>query len=397
MGEGERMKKILIVGAGFLQVPLIKKAKECGLYTIAIDGDQNAPGFFYADEWKCIDITDETQCLEYAKEKDINGVITAATDYGILTVARIAETMNLPGISYEIAKTVKNKYLIRKKISQNHEVQFFELDTEEKVLHLRDQIHYPVIVKPCDGSGSKGVTKVENGEGLLGAFQEAFHFSKSKKVLVEDFFVGKEYGADIFVHDGMIEVMALLGKYITPAPDYAELGHYYPSGLENEREIKEKLKKAVKSLGITHGAVNMDYLVNGDDIFIVDLGARMGGNIIYSHIIPEATGRDYAKEMIMQAVGESIDQHPLHEKRAVATRLLALTPGVIEKLPDFSHIEAKYGVQIFHHLKTGDTIQKYHTNLDGEGYILATDEVLEYAEKKAEDALREIDDSILRR
>lgn len=109
------MKKILIVGAGFLQVPLIKKAKECGLYTIAVDGDQNAPGFFYADEWECIDITDETQCLEYAKEKEINGVITAATDYGILTVARIAETMNLPGISYEIAKTVKNKYLIRKK------------------------------------------------------------------------------------------------------------------------------------------------------------------------------------------------------------------------------------------------------------------------------------------
>ncbi|MBS6922635.1 MAG: ATP-grasp domain-containing protein [Lachnospiraceae bacterium] len=391
------MKKILIVGAGFLQVPLIKKAKECGLYTIAVDGDQNAPGFFYADEWECIDITDETQCLEYAKEKEINGVITAATDYGILTVARIAETMNLPGISYEIAKTVKNKYLIRKKISQNKELQFFELDTEEKALQLREQIRYPVIVKPCDGSGSKGVEKVENRDGLLEAFQEAYRFSKSKKVLVEDFFVGKEYGADIFVHDGMVEVMALLGKHITPEPDYAELGHYYPSGLKNEKEIKEKLRQAVESLGITHGAVNMDYLVNGEEIFIVDLGARMGGNIIYSHIIPEATGRDYAKEMIMQAVGESTNHQPFHKNMAVATRLLALTPGVIEKLPDFSHIEAKYGVEIFHHLKVGDTIHKYHTNLDGGGYILATDEVLEYAEKKAENALREIDDSILRR
>ena len=116
----------------------------------------------------------------------------AATDYGILTVARIAETMNLPGISYEIAKTVKNKYLIRKKISQNKELQFFELDTEEKALQLREQIRYPVIVKPCDGSGSKGVEKVENREGLLEAFQEAYRFSKSKKVLVEDFFVGKK-------------------------------------------------------------------------------------------------------------------------------------------------------------------------------------------------------------
>ena len=215
--------------------------------------------------------------------------------------------------------------------------------------------------------------------------------------MVEDFFIGKEYGADIFIHDGKIEVMALLGKHITSEPDYAELGHYYPSGLKNEEVIKGKLIQAVKNLGITYGAVNMDYLVNGDEVFIVDLGARMGGNIIYSHIIPEATGRDYAGEILMQAVGEQSDHYPLHEKRAVATRILALTPGVIKELPDFSQIEKKYGVRVFHHLKQGDTIRKYHTNLDGEGYILAVDKVLTHAEERAEEALREIDGGILRR
>lgn len=391
------MKKILVIGAGFLQIALIKKAKEYGLYTLAIDGNSNAPGFLYADEWKCIDITDEVRCLEYAKEKEINGVITAATDYGILTTARIADEMNLPGISYETAKVVKNKYLMRKCVSQDSNLQFYKLEKEDDIVKLKHHLQYPVIVKPCDGSGSKGVSKVDNEKLLKKAFQEAFRFSKSKKVLVEDFFAGREYGADIFVHDGNIEVMALLGKHITSEPDYAELGHFCPSGLKHEEKIKEKLISAVERLGITCGAVNIDFLLNGEDVFIIDLGARMGGNIIYSHIIPEATGRDYAGEVLMQAIGAYSEQKIFHEKRAVATRILALTPGIVKELPDISQIENKYKVQIFHQLQQGKIIRKYHTNLDGNGYILAVDRDVFLAEQRAENALRELDASIRRR
>ena len=122
-----------------------------------------------------------------------------------------------------------------------------------------------------------------------------------------------------------------------------QVGHYYPSGLKNEKEIKEKLRQAVKNLGIAWSSEYAGLSCERGEIFIVDLGARMGGNIIYSHIIPEATGRDYAKEMIMQAVGESTNHQPFHKNMAVSTRLLALTPGVIEKLPDFHILKQNMG------------------------------------------------------
>jgi phosphoribosylaminoimidazole carboxylase (NCAIR synthetase) len=103
------MKKILIIGAGFLQSFVIRKAKEMGYYTIAIDKNPNSIGFSYVDEYGIVDIIDQEACLKFAREKCIDGVMTAATDYGVLSAAYIAQQMNLPGLKYEVAKVIKNK------------------------------------------------------------------------------------------------------------------------------------------------------------------------------------------------------------------------------------------------------------------------------------------------
>ena len=108
------MKKILVIGAGYLQAFVIRKAKEMGYITLAVDANPNAVGFKYADKHAVINITDENACLAYAREEKINGVLTAATDYGVLTASYIAKELGLPGLDYEVAKTIKNKYKIRK-------------------------------------------------------------------------------------------------------------------------------------------------------------------------------------------------------------------------------------------------------------------------------------------
>ena len=105
------MKKILIIGAGFLQSFVIKKAREMGYETLTVDADPNAVGFHYADKHEVINIVDEKACLAYAQKENIDGVLTAATDYGVLTAAYIAEQMNLGGLDYEVAKLIKNKYI----------------------------------------------------------------------------------------------------------------------------------------------------------------------------------------------------------------------------------------------------------------------------------------------
>ena len=182
-------------------------------------------------------------------------------------------------------------------------------------------------------------------------------------------------------------------------PYYAELGHAMPSGLseELERKVKTCVKNTLVALCVNHGSVNMDILVNEKgDVHIVDIGARMGGNLIGSHIIPIGTGIDYMGNMIRAAVGDKTDWNPVKAPAPVATKLLALTPGTVVGLPDFDKIAKENSVVIEHHLNVGDKINKYHTNLDGCGYVVATcSDVVESIAKAT--AVRSIIDNSIER
>ncbi len=336
------MRKILILGAGFLQSFVIKKAKEMGYYTIAIDKNPSSIGFSYADEYDVVDIVDREACLKYAIKKRIDGVIAAATDYGVLSAAYIAQHMNLPGLKYEIAKVIKNKYIVRRTLFENgidDISQYYEISDTSYLEEISNKIHFPVIVKPCDGSGSKAVKRVDSIDDLKCACEEALKTSLTNKVLIEDFIEGKEYGVESFVYNGQVHVLGVMGKYMTNPPYYAELGHCMPSRLDVEGKVKKVVTNAIKALSINFGAVNMDVIVTEDKrICIVDIGARMGGNLIGSHIIPLGTGIDYIENLIRASVGYPVDLRPKNTKTSVATRLLALTPGIVKKLPDFDRI-----------------------------------------------------------
>ena len=394
------MKKILVIGAGFLQDFVIRKAKEMGYVTLAVDGNPNAVGFAHADKSAVINIVDEKACLDYARQESVDGVLTAATDYGVLTASYIAREMGLVGIDYEVAKTIKNKYKIRKCLFENHvddTEQAYEINCDTDIAKLADKLIYPVMVKPCDGSGSRGANRVDLPEELAAACKEAIGASITHRAVIETFIFGEEYGAESLVLNGEVHVLGIMRKIMTKPPYYAELGHAMPCGLplEVEKRAKECVKSAIKALGVNSGSVNMDMLITKEGkIYIIDIGARMGGNLIGSHIIPSGTGVDYMANMIRNAAGDKTEVSPKAETLPVATRILALTPGVVSELPDFEAIEAKYGVIIEHHLNIGDEITMYRTNLDGCGYVVA---VGDDAEEKAMGALTEIDRSIVRK
>lgn len=396
------MKKLMIIGAGFLQTFVIKKAKELGYYILAVDGNPEAEGFVFADEYKNINIVDEKACLKYAKEKHIDGVMTAATDFGVLTAAYIAKELGLPGLNYTSAKLIKNKYQVRKCLFEYHvddTEQAYEVTDNTNMEILAKNITFPVMVKPCDGSGSRGTRKVEDKSELEDACLFAINNSITGKAEIETFIKGQEYGVESFVENGNIHVLAVMRKWMTAPPYYAELGHGIPSGLspDLEERIKKCVKNATLALGINFGAVNMDLLITEDQkIHIIDVGARMGGNLIGSHIIYLGTGIDYLANLIRATVNDSVDMAPLNGGCCVATRLLALRPGKIKKLPDIEAIEQKYKVEVQHHLHTDDEIREYHTNLDGCGYIISTADTILEAETKAESAKREIDKEIMR-
>lgn len=394
------MKKILIVGAGFLQSFVIKKAKELGYYTYAIDKNPNATGFDYADDYKILDIIDEKACLDYAKSKEIDGVMTAATDYGVLTAAYIANIMNLPGLNYEVAKKIKNKYAVRHILSANNIddiSQHFEVDNLDEVNAIKEKIDYPIMVKPCDGSGSKAAQRINSETELKKACKEAIEKSIIGKALLEDFIEGKEYGVESFVYDDKINVLGIMGKHMTPPPNYAELGHYMPSDLIMNEKIEKVVKSAIEFLGIEFGPVNMDILITREEnVCIIDVGARMGGNLIGSHIIPISTNLDYMAAIIQASVGDLKDFDFKIPEVNVATRLLALDSGIVKKLPDFKKIKDKYNIDIYHQLKIGEEINEYKNNLDGKGYIVSTAETIKEAEHQAEQAKIMVNEGIIR-
>lgn len=395
------MKKILIIGAGFLQDYVIQKAKNMGYFVLAVDADKNAIGFQHADRYKVIDIVDERACLEFAKQENIDGVLTAATDYGVLTASYIAQEMNIPGLNYKSAKLIKNKYLVRKKLFENHvddTEQSYEVSKKTNIEELAEKINYPVMVKPCDGSGSRGASRVNHKGDLQKACFYAMEGSISHRAEIETFITGKEYGAESLVINGEIHVLGIMKKWMTHPPYYAELGHAIPCGLSEDIEQKAVscVTEAIKVLGINHGSVNMDLLItDSGNVHIIDIGARMGGNMIGPCIIPYGTGIDYMGNMLRAAVNDPLDWS-VREKTAVVSKLLAFKGGIVSQLPN-KNTYSNNDIEIFHHLVKGQRVNEYHTNLDGCGYIIVKSENVGDAEKIAVNTLKEIAKCIFER
>lgn len=185
-------------------------------------------------------------------------------------------------------------------------------------------------------------------------------------------------------------------KWMTKPPYYAELGHSIPNDLRAEVEEKVRIcvANAIKALGVNFGSVNMDMLITEDDrVYIVDIGARMGGNMIGPCVIPYGTGIDYMAAMIQNAVGDQVDLS-VHKHKAVATKLLAFDEGKIKFLPNVEAVEKQYDVEVYHHMSVGMHVNEYHTNLDGCGYIVAKADTMEEAIQKAERTLNYFKDNI---
>lgn len=389
------MKKLLVIGAGFLQDFVIQKAASMGYETLTVDADPDAVGFRHAHKHAIVNIVDEKACLEYAKAESIDGVVTAATDFGVLSAAYVAQEMGLPGLKYEVAQMVKNKYRVRKCLYEAHvddTEQAYEVNSDTDIEALSQKLTYPVMVKPCDGSGSRGASRVNNAEELPQACTYAMNGSITHRAEIETFIIGQEYGAESLVVDGQIHVLGIMKKWMTEPPYYAELGHAMPCGLPDnvEKKARECVKNAISALGINFGSVNMDMLITPDGkVYIIDIGARMGGNMIGPCIIPYGTGIDYVGAIIQNAVGDPVDLS-VKEHGAVATKLLAFDEGIVKQMPDMKMVERRYDVEIYHHMTEGMKVHEYHTNLDGCGYVVAKGVTADAAEMKAATVLESI-------
>ena len=306
-------KKLAIIGASYLQEPLVKKAKEMGLYTICFAWAEGATCANICDKFYDISIVEKEQILKICQEEQIDGICTIASDVAAPTVAYVANAMGLVGNDYEAAVRANNKYLMRQAFMKAGVpcpkfmmVTPETIHTPEVIDGLRD-FQFPMITKPSDRSGSLGVTKIMMPSEHYPAMELAMSKSFKHEAMVEEFIEGREISVEFISYKGTHYPLQITDKVTTEAPHFVELEHHQPSTLSEDMftKIYDITKTALDALGLTNGASHAEYKITKEGrIAIMEIGGRMGGDFIGSDLVRLSTGYDFVKGVIEVALGE---------------------------------------------------------------------------------------------
>lgn len=391
-------KKIMILGASILQLPAIEKAKELGLNTVVVDMNPEAIGFNVEGvEKEVISTIDVPAIIEAAKKHQIDGIMTLATDMPMRSVAAVAKEMNLIGIDEDTALKATNKAEMRIALQAGGVPipKFFKVANEEEYMEAVKQFHVPFIVKPADSSGSRGIFEVidiTNQKLIEEAYKYCKPFSKVGDVVVEEYMSGPEVSVETLSVNGVCHVIQITDKLTTGAPHYVEMGHSQPTrhSKETAEKIGEVAKAANKAIGIKNGPSHTEIIVTNEGPKIVELGARLGGDNITTHLVPLSTGVNMVECCIRIALGETPDIKPKWSKGS-AIRYFQQHPGIIKNIEGISEAEKVRGVQqisIVHDI--GEEVTEIDSSGARMGFVIAQDENAESAIHDCMKALEKI-------
>lgn len=369
------MKKIMILGAGIYQVPLIRTARRMGLYTIVVSIPGDYPGFAFADKIYELDTRDKEAILEAAREEQINGICTSGTDVAVSTIGYVCEKMHLSGIPYEAAEILTDKAKMKDAFQKGgvSAASGMRVRSSKEVKEAAEQLGYPVVVKRVDSSGSRGITVVENPEQIEEAYENARNGSARDYVLVENFLRGTEIGVDGFVQNHKLVFLAPHTKFVyRGAHTTVPVGHAFPYICSEalQKEISRQMQLAVTASGADQCSVNADVFVDGENVWIIEMGGRTGATCI-PELISTYYGFDFYEQMIRSALGEETDFHPTKSCPCMAKLLLSPVSGTITRI-DREQIEnlRQEGLELVLDYPEGHEVSAMADGTDRIGHVI---------------------------
>lgn len=360
-------KKILLLGGSAQQVVAIETAKRLGYATVLCDYLPDNPGQYHADKFYQISTTDKQAVLEIARKEEIDGIVAYASDPAAPTAAYVAQELGLPGNPSESVEILCNKDRFRSFLDASgfHAPRSRGYASVEDALTDFDRFSLPVIIKPVDSSGSKGVTVLRNREKLREALEFAFRFTRCRRIIVEEF-VEKNHpyliGGDIFVVGGKVVLWGLLNCHRDEQVNrLVPVGKSYPLLLDRKDldAVKATLQSMVDRLKIRCGAMNVELVVDEQGrVWPIDIGPRNGGNMI-----PELLGYifdvDIVELTIRAAMGESVQLESCEGTPYYATHNLhAAKSGVFQDIT-FSQTLSEYIIRKSIYKKPGDPVEYF--------------------------------------
>lgn len=341
------IQKIAIIGANEFQNPIIQKAKEMGLETHVFAWQTGDIGERTADFFYPISITEKEKILEKCREIGISSVISIASDLAVLTVNYIARALGFPCNSEWTDSVSTNKFLMRDAFERAgiSTPKHITTDLNNKFL-LPDDFTYPVIVKPTDRSGSRGVSKVNTPSELEEAIFAACSQSFAGKAIIEEYIEGPEYSCECINWNGQHRILAYTKKYTTNAPHFIETGHDQPSDIPEDMlpDINAAMLDVLDALKITWGAAHIEFRITPEGtVRIIEAGARMGGDCIGSDLVELSTGYDFLRMVIDVSYGRNPDFKLLHKPFPSCVRFIMNKEDVMK----FEEIRRDYPGQIW--------------------------------------------------
>ena len=334
-------RNLAIIGASYLQMPLIETAQKMGYKTHVFAWAVNDVGEKAADYFYPISIIELDQITEKCREIGICGICSIASDLAAVTVNYVANKLGLVGNSMDATYKSTNKHLMRLAFEQNEDPSPKSILVDEYTDFSKIDLNYPIIVKPTDRSGSRGICKLETQEGLTDAVKHAISEGFEKKALIEEYVEGKEYSVEGISYQGVHHILAMTLKYTTGAPHFIETGHLEPAPIDRNTFSRVKLvvAHALNSLGIQNGASHSEIKIAEDgSIKIIEIGGRMGGDCIGSDLVKYSTGIDYVKAVIQIACGEKPNLNPMSKGFPVSSHYIFTE----DDIADMEQIRTKY-------------------------------------------------------
>lgn len=333
------MKKIIFLGAAYPQIPIIQEAKRRGWYVITCDYLPENPGHTYADEYHNVSTTDADSVLQLAKKVKPDYVVAYASDPAAPTAAYVSEELGLPGNTYQSVRLLSEKDLFRNLLKENgfRTPDIITLSQNSNLAERIRLLSLPLIVKPNDSSGSKGVSKVENPEELENATQHALTFSRQGKIIVEEFIDNEQADlhGDGFIVDGNL-VFSCIGDHVYNGKSnpYNPVGTLWPTKISSHivQKIEEDVAGIIDISGFKNGPVNIEARINSEGHhFIMEIGPRNGGHFV-PQAIKYATGFDLVKATLDNISGKEIVIPELTSKYSAYYAIHSDVGGTLKRL-----------------------------------------------------------------
>lgn len=340
-------KKVLVLGAVAGEIPLVDAFHKLGCYVIVVGKGTNYPCCSLADKVYDVDIMDKESILEIAKKEGVVAVTSNVVERAIRVTAWIANQLGLPGIGVDVAEIFTNKYLMRcaaRKIGIDVP-QYAEVSNVDEAINFANKIGFPLIMKPVDNGGSKGVVRVNSVDDIVAHFKESLNKSiQDSKVIIEQYIEGEEFIVDAFTHNYICdntdvttkEKFSLVRNFVSKAVvlQDADSAESYV-----EKLLLETNKKLVEGIGLSFGITHGEYIYNKeeDKVYLVEITARGGGVFLSSDLTPLATGINVNMLLAHYALGLDLlgDNHLKISHGASAWFAFSLPKGRIVKIEGY--------------------------------------------------------------